>query len=111
MSNKWIDKYVDEEGNVDNKLTLTSEGFACLTEDLECIVDKYTGIEDVGFMQCSEIRTNMIELIHLIFVESPIGLSILLLGIVFIGIMGYRADMQDTFSRRYEQDEKWRKDN
>ncbi len=51
----------------------------------------------------------MIELIHLIFVESPIGLSILLLGIVFIGIMGYRADMQDTFSRRYEQDEKWRK--
>ena len=53
----------------------------------------------------------MIELIHLIFVESPIGLSILLLGIVFIGLMGYRADMQDTFSRRYEQDEKWRKDN
>ena len=60
----YFDNYKDEEGNVDNKLTLTSEGFACLTEDLEFIVDKYTGIEDVGFMQCSEIRTNMIELIH-----------------------------------------------
>jgi hypothetical protein len=61
---KWIDRYVDDEGNVDNKLTLTSEGIASLTEDLEYIVDKYTGIDDAGFMKCSEIREDIIELIH-----------------------------------------------
>ena len=63
MSN-YFEKYIDDKGNVDNKPTLTSKGFACLTEDLEAIVDKYTGIEDVGFMQCSEIRTDMMDLIH-----------------------------------------------
>ena len=47
---KWIGRYVDEEGNVDNKLTLTSEGIASLT-DLEYIVDKYTGIDDASFMK------------------------------------------------------------
>jgi hypothetical protein len=46
MNNTLVDKYVDEEGNVDNKLTLTSEGFACLTDDLEEIIDKYTGTTD-----------------------------------------------------------------
>jgi CRISPR/Cas system-associated protein Cas7 (RAMP superfamily) len=61
---KWIHRYVDDEGNVDNKLTLTSEGIASLTEDLEYIVDKYTGIDDAGFMKCGEIRTDIIELIH-----------------------------------------------
>jgi len=53
----------------------------------------------------------MIELFNLIFVESPIGLSIILIGgLVCIGIAGYQADMKDTFSRRYEQDKKWRED-
>ena len=42
----------------------------------------------------------MVELFNLIFVESPIGLSILLLGaIVCFGIMGYQADMKDTFRK------------
>lgn len=67
---KWIGRYVDEEGNVDNKLTLTSEGFASLTEDLEYIVDKYTGIDNASFMKCGEIRTDVIELIHSIINEE-----------------------------------------
>ena len=69
MSNKWIDKYVDEEGNVDNKLTLNSDGFACLTDDLEEIIDKYTGTEDWiennnYFGARSEIRLDLMDLIH-----------------------------------------------
>ena len=69
MSNEWVNKYVDEEGNVDNKLTLTSEGFACLTEDLEEIIDKYTGSEDWiknnnYFNARSEIRLDLMDLIH-----------------------------------------------
>lgn len=71
MSNKWIDKYVDEEGNVDNKLTLNSDGFACLTDDLEEIIDKYTGTEDWAknnnyFGARSEIRLDLMDLIHMI---------------------------------------------
>jgi len=61
---EYLDKYVDEDGNIDNKLTLNSEGFACLTEDIESIVDKYTGIEGLGFSKCSEIRDNLMDLIH-----------------------------------------------
>ena len=67
---KWINRYVDEEGNVDNKLTLTSEGIASLTEDLEYIVDKYTGIDNASFMKCGEIREDVIELIHSIINEE-----------------------------------------
>jgi hypothetical protein len=34
----------------------------------------------------------VIELLQLIFMESPIGLSIILIGgIIFIGIEGYRS--------------------
>jgi hypothetical protein len=78
MSNKWVGKYVDEEGNVDewgnyevmdNKLTLNSDGFACLTDDLEEIIDKYTGTEDWAknnnyFGARSEIRLDLMDLIH-----------------------------------------------
>jgi len=69
MSSQWVDKYVDEEGNVDNKLTLTSEGFACLTDDLEEIIDKYTGSEDWMennnyFGARSDIRLDLMDLIH-----------------------------------------------
>ena len=35
MSNEYVEHYVDEDGRVDNKLTLTSEGFLELTEDIE----------------------------------------------------------------------------
>jgi hypothetical protein len=53
----------------------------------------------------------MVELFNLIFVESPLGLSILLIGgIVCFGLMGYYADKADSFSKRYDQDKKWRED-
>ena len=78
MSNEWVDKYVDEEGNVDeygnyevmdNKLTLSSDGYSCLTDDLEEIIDKYTGSEDWikntnYFNARSEIRLQLMDLIH-----------------------------------------------
>jgi len=78
MSNEWVNKYVDEEGNVDkygnyevmdNKLTLSSDGYCCLTEDLEEIIDKYTGSEDwmknTNYLNTrSEIRLELMDLIH-----------------------------------------------
>jgi len=60
----YFDNYIDEEGNVDEKLTLNSEGFICLTEDIESLVDKYTGVEDSSFMKCVEIRLDVMDLIH-----------------------------------------------
>ena len=60
----YFDNYIDEEGNVDEKLTLNSIGFACLTEDIESLVDKYTGVEDSSFMKCAEIRLDVMDLIH-----------------------------------------------
>jgi len=59
-----FDNYIDEEGNVDEKLTLNHIGFACLTEDIESLVDKYTGVEDSSFMKCAEIRLDVMDLIH-----------------------------------------------
>ncbi len=44
---EYLDRYVDEDGNIEKKLTLTSDGFALLTEDIEALVDKYTGIENI----------------------------------------------------------------
>ena len=66
---KYFDNYVDEEGNVDNKLTLNSDGFACLTDDLEEIIDKYTGSDEWSennnyFGARSEIRLDLMDLIH-----------------------------------------------
>jgi|TARA_E500000318_G_C3480177_1_gene180083 hypothetical protein len=60
----YFDNYIDEEGNVDEKLTLNSNGFACLTEDIESLVDKYTGVEDSSFGECAEIREDIMSLIH-----------------------------------------------
>ena len=65
----YFDNYKDDEGNVDNKLTLTSEGFACLTDDLEEIINKYTGTTDWTevnnyFGERSEIRLDLMDLIH-----------------------------------------------
>lgn len=61
---EYLDRYVDEDGNIEKKLTLTSDGFALLTEDIEALVDKYTGIENIGFMECAEIRLDLMDLIH-----------------------------------------------
>ena len=60
----YLEHYVTEEGGIEKKLSLSSEGFAYLTEDLEDLVNKYTGIENSGFMQCSNIRLDTIDLIH-----------------------------------------------
>lgn len=59
-----FDNYIDDDGKVDEKLTLNSIGFACLTEDIENLVNKYTGIEDSSFMKCAEIRLDVMDLIH-----------------------------------------------
>ena len=69
MMSNYFDNYKDEQGNVDNKLTLNSDGFACLTDDLEEIIDKYTGTEDWAknnnyFGARSEIRLDLMDLIH-----------------------------------------------
>ena len=63
MSN-YVDKYIDEEGNVDNKLTLNQKGFEGLTDDIELLVEKYTGIENSAFMKCADIREDIMDLIH-----------------------------------------------
>jgi|TARA_R100000482_G_scaffold83435_1_gene33110 hypothetical protein len=70
---RYLEYYVSEEGEVDDKLTLSSEGFACLTEDLEDLIDKYTGIEDVGFMRCGMIRESVIDLIDEVLEEKEKG--------------------------------------
>ena len=59
-----FDNYIDDDGKVDEKLTLNSIGFACLTEDIENLVNKYTGIENSSFMKCAEIRLDVMDLIH-----------------------------------------------
>jgi len=69
MGNKYVGHFVDED-YVDDQLTLTSEGFLELTEDLEAIVDKFTGVDDAGFMKCTQIREDLIDLIHEIINEE-----------------------------------------
>ena len=69
MENKYVDHYTeqDKEGNItftDKELSLTSEGFISLTHDIEELVDKYTGKEESAFMKCSEIRLDLMDLIH-----------------------------------------------
>ena len=59
-----FDNYIDEEGNVDDNLTLNSIGFSYLTKDIESLVDKYTGVEASSFMKCAEIRLDVMDLIH-----------------------------------------------
>ena len=71
--NRYLEYYVSEEGEVDDKLTLSSEGFACLTEDLEDLIDKYTGIENVGFMRCAMIRASVMDLIDEVLEEKEKG--------------------------------------
>ena len=66
MSNKYVEHYVDEDGRVDNKLTLNEDGFVELSEDLEAIIEKFTGIEGyiMGGDRGAEIREDLMDLIH-----------------------------------------------
>ena len=69
MVNKYVEHFVDED-YVDDQLTLTSGGFLELTEDLEAIVEKFTGVDGAGFMKCAQIREDLMELIHEIINEE-----------------------------------------
>jgi hypothetical protein len=60
----YFDKYIDEDGITDIRLSLNQEGFSQLTEDLEDLIDKYTGIKGSGFTKCDDIRLDIMELIH-----------------------------------------------
>ena len=67
--NIYVDKYVDEKGNADNQLSLNSDGYSYLTEDLEEIISKYTGTEEwikdsSSWNEMCEIRLNLMDLIH-----------------------------------------------
>ena len=72
MSNKYVEHYVDEDGRVDNKLTLNEDGFVELSEDLEAIIEKFTGIEGyiMGGDRGAEIREDLMDLIHEIINEE-----------------------------------------
>ena len=60
----YCDYYINDDGTVDDQLTLTSDAHASLTDDIEELVEKYTGDEDSAFGKCSEIRNDMVDLIH-----------------------------------------------
>jgi predicted RNA-binding protein with EMAP domain len=74
MASKYVDYYTeqDNEGNItftDKNLSLNSEGIISLTEDLEEIIDKFTGSEkwqeNKDFWHTwSEIRFDLMDLIH-----------------------------------------------
>mgnify|MGYP003131221278 FL=1 len=61
---QYFDKYIDEDGNIDDKFSLNQEGFSQLTDDLENLIDKYTGIKGSGFMQCDDVRLDVMDIIH-----------------------------------------------
>ena len=44
-----------------------------MTEDLEDLIDKYTGIENVGFMKCGMIRASVMDLIDEVLEEKEKG--------------------------------------
>ena len=74
MVNKYVDYYTEEdnEGNItftDKELTLTSEAFILLTDDLEELIDKYANVEDwiendKYYQRTNEIRQDLKDLIH-----------------------------------------------
>ena len=70
---KYFEHYVDDDGTVDDQLTLTSDAHASLTDDIEDLVEKYTGDEDAAFMACTEIRNDVVDLIHTIINRKEIS--------------------------------------
>jgi len=76
--NIYVDKYVDEKGNADNQLSLNSDGYSYLTEDLEEIISKYSGTEDWikdsgSWNEMCEIRLNLMDLIHSIVNKEEVS--------------------------------------
>ena len=74
MASKYVDHYKeqDNKGNItftDKELTLTSEAFISLTDDLEELIDKYANVEDwiendKYYHTTNEIRQDLMILIH-----------------------------------------------
>jgi hypothetical protein len=74
MASKYVDYYTeqDNEGNItftDTQLSLNSDGMIALTEDLEEIIDKFTGSEEWQenedfWHTWSGIRFDLMDLIH-----------------------------------------------
>ncbi len=62
LEKNYFEHYVDDDGTVDDQLTLTSDAYATLTDDIEELVEKYT--DESAFGKCSEIRNDMVDLIH-----------------------------------------------
>jgi len=65
-NNKYVGHYVDDTGVVDEHYTLNEDGFVELSEDLEAIIEKFTGIEGyiMGGDRGAEIREDLMDLIH-----------------------------------------------
>tara|TARA_B110000858_G_scaffold8654_1_gene9226 strand:+ start:1005 stop:1271 length:267 start_codon:yes stop_codon:yes gene_type:complete len=65
-NNKYVGHYVDDTGVVDEHFTLNEDGFVELSEDLEAIIEKFTGIEGyiMGGDRGAEIREDLMDLIH-----------------------------------------------
>ena len=65
MINQYFDIYVDDDGNKDTKPTLNSDGFALLTDDLEELVNKFTGLDAFGLTseddELNNIRLDLME--------------------------------------------------
>jgi hypothetical protein len=59
MTNQYFDVYVDDDGNKDTKPTLNSDGFAQLTDDLEELVNKFTGLDAFGLTSEDDELTNI----------------------------------------------------
>ena len=65
-NNKYVGHFVDDTGVVDEHFTLNEDGFVELSEDLEAIIEKFTGIEGyiMGGDRGAEIREDLMDLIH-----------------------------------------------
>ena len=72
MTNQYFDIYVDDDGNKDTKPTLNSDGFAQLTEDLEELVTKFTGI-DADCLTGSDDDLNNIRLDLMEYLDKKVS--------------------------------------
>jgi hypothetical protein len=63
MSNVYFDHYEDDLGVVDNELSLNSDGFAELTDELEKLFDKFGKgrHHDMSVNSFDEIRLDLLE--------------------------------------------------
>ena len=72
MTNQYFDIYIDDDGNKDTKPTLNSDGFAQLTEDLEELVAKFTGI-DADCLTSEDDELNNIRLDLMEYLDKKVN--------------------------------------